>query len=260
MNPQYIKLTAARLTMLPANGRGPVETKILQPPIVTLVTLPSSFNENQVDGRAERNEGGVAITYRERFCDVLEAIERAHRGDDAIAIPVDAVALAEATEAAIKDAMATGIGIVRVISPTVQEAVETAVNGVKAALDAEEAAKVDEKDALPERATDIAARAQNAPRWDDFVQTDGENVGEPKYKRRPRVGDLRITSIKDAQAPNGRYFLEQAYPHAVDENGMSVVTWAAPNLPFPLLRTFDSRDQLIEEVAKTGRESQLVNA
>lgn len=244
MNPQYIKLTAVRVTMLPGNSRGPVETKILQPPIVTLVTLPCSFNESQVDGRAERNDSGIAFTYREQFDDVLAAIERAHRGGDAIAIPVDAVAIAEAAETAIKSAMATGTGIVQVISPTVQEAVETAVNGVKAAIDAEEAAKVDE----------------SGVRWDDFVQTDGENVGEPKYKRRPRVGDLRITSIKDAQAPNGRYFIEQAYPHAVDENGMSVVTWAAPNLPFPLLRTFDSRDQLIEEVAKAGRESQLVNA
>lgn len=235
MNPQYIKLTAARLTMLPANGRGPVETKILQPPIVTLVTLPSSFNENQVDGRAERNEGGVAVTYREKFDDVLEAIERAHRGGDAIAIPVDAVAIAEAAETAIKSAMATGTGIVRVISPTVQEAVETAVNGVKAAIDAEEAAKVDE----------------TGVRWDDVVQTDGENVGEPKYKRRPRVGDLRIRTLCE-----GRYFIEQAYRHENDEE----ITWAAPNLPFPLLRTFDSRDQLIEEVAKAGRESLLVNA
>jgi hypothetical protein len=256
MNPQYIKLTAVRVTMPPpTNGRGqpagPAETKILQPPVVQLVPLPIAFNRGQVDGRAERNDSGVAVTYREQFDDVLEAIERAHRGGDAIAIPVDAVALAEATEAAIKDAMATGIGIVRVISPTVQEAVETAVNGVKAALDAEEAAKVDEKDALPERATDIAARAQNAPRWDDFVQTDGENVGEPKYKRRPRVGDLCIRTLCE-----GRYFIEQAYRHENDEE----ITWAAPNLPFPLLRTFDSRDQLIEEVAKAGRESQLVNA
>ncbi len=227
MNPQYIKLTAVRLTMLPANGRGPVETKILQPPIVTLVTLPSSFNKNQVDGRAERNEGGVAVTYREQFDDVLEAIAVAADNDQAIARPIDREKVAEA---------ASSVGKSEQILPlTVQEAVETAVNGVKAALDAEEAAKVDE----------------TGVRWDDFVQTDGENVGEPKYKRRPRVGDLRIRTLSE-----GRYFLEQAYRHENDEE----ITWAAPNLPFPLLRTFDSRDQLIEEVAKAGRESQLINA
>jgi len=251
MNPQYIKLTAVRLTMLPGNSRGPVETKILQPPLVMLVTLPCSFNENQVDGRAERNESGVAFTYRERFCDVLEAIAVAADNDQAIARPIDSFALAEAAETAIKSAMATGTGIVRVISPTVQEGFEIAVSSVKAALDAEEAAKADEKAALPERATDIAARAQNAPRWDDFVQTDGENVGEPKYKRRPRLGDLRIHSVVP-----GRYFLEQAYVDGPDAD----VEWMAPQLPLHLLRTFDSRDQLIEEVAKAGRESQLVNA
>lgn len=232
MNPQYIKLTAVRVTMPPpTNPRGqpvgPAETKILQPPVVQLVPLPIAFNRGQVDGRAERNDSGVAVTYREQFDDVLEAIAVAADNDQAIARPIDREKIAEAASSVGKSA--------QILPLTVQEAVETAVNGVKAAIDAKEAAKVDE----------------SGVRWDDVVQTDGENVGEPKYKRRPRMGDLRIHSVV-----KGRYFLEQAYVDGPDAD----VEWMAPQLPFQLLRTFDSRDQLIEEVAKAGRESQLVNA
>jgi hypothetical protein len=234
-----------------------------------LVTLPCSFNENQVDGRAERNESGVALTYRERFCDVLEAIMEAAMIGSPIADPGAREKIAEAAQHGVT-AIPVDTGVVRAvspISPTVQEAVETAVNGVKAALDAEEAANDPrEPDGFPAPTGDSSRDLERigkhmdekGPQWNDFVQTDGENVGEPKYKRRPRVGDLRITSVKDAQAPNGRYFIEQAFQVAGALEGD--VDWAAPNLPFPLLRTFDSRDQLIEEVAKAGHESQLVNA
>lgn len=241
MNPQYIKLTAVRVTMPPPTdqrGRpmGQAEVKILQPPVVQLVPLPVAFNKGQVDGRAERNDSGVAVTYRERFDDVLDAIEKAHQEGASIAVPIDREAIAEAT-AAVRPMLAP------VIPLTVQQTVETAVNGVKAAIDAEEA------DCM-HVAPGAESVDENAPRWNDFVQTDGEDVGKPAYSREPKAGDLRIHSVR-----KGSWFLEQAYKG----DGDAEITWAAPSLPFNLLRSFDSRDELIETVHAAGRGNQLVN-
>lgn len=275
MNPQYIKLTAVRITMPPATdqrGRpmGQAEVKILQPPVVQLIPLPVAFNKGQVDGRAERNDSGVAVTYRDRFDDVIDAIEKAHQEGAAIAVPIDREVIAEAA-ASVRPMLAP------VIPLTVQEAVETAVNGVKAALESEEEAfkKVakGEVDAVVgscmnaiERALESegyvkngAAVDENAPKWNDFVQTDGENLGgptvtcsAPAYSREPRAGDLRIHSVR-----KGRYFLEQAVDGEL--HGEPAITWAAPSLPFNLLRSFDSRDELIETVHASGRGNLLVN-
>lgn len=270
MNPQYIKLTAVKFTMPPQHRGQPAQTTILQPPVVQLVPLPQALNKAQVDGRTERTDSGVVVTHRELFDDVIAAIEKAHQEGAAIAVPIDRTALAEA--AANVSAQKEYFHRTR-NAPTIQEAVETAVNGVKAAIEGEEA-KNDPRypDGFPaptgdgtrdlERIRDHlnatanapaigAAVDENAPQWNDFVQTDGESVGAPAYKRRPRVGDLRIHSVEP-----GRFFLEQAWQREGDAD----ITWAAPQVPFSLLSTFDSRDQLIEEVAKAGKESLLVNA
>lgn len=237
MNPQYIKLTAVKVMILPGpNDRrqNVAQMTVLNPHMQQLIPLPQTFTKDPVTGQTQIDRGPVVTTYREQFDDVLQAISDAATFEGAIAVPIDREKLAEAAASA-RPLPAP------MLHPTVQEAVETAVNGVKAALDAEEAkaeAPVGEVDG-------------KGVRWDDVVQTDGENVGAPKYNRQPRVGDLRVHSCEP-----GRYFLEQAYRHEDDAD----ITWAAPNLPFPLLRTFDSRDQLIEEVAKAGRENLLVNA
>lgn len=251
MNPQYIKLTAVRVTMPPPTdqrGRpmGQAEVKILQPPVVQLVPLPVAFNKGQVDGRAERNDSGVVVTYRERFDDVIDAIEKAHQEGAAIAIPIDGEAIAEAVSYARPSVAMPG----DVISVTVQQAVETAVNGVKAAIEAEEA------HCMPVAPGGVD---ENGPRWNDFVQTDGEDIGGPSvtcsapaYSRDPKAGDLRIHSVR-----KGSWFLEQAYDGEL--HGEPAITWAAPNLPFNLLRSFDSRDELIETVHAAGRGNLLVN-
>jgi len=215
MNPQYIKLTAVKVMILPGpNDRrqNVAQMTVLNPHMQQLIPLPQTFTKDPVTGQTQIDRGPVVTTYREQFDDVLQAISDAATFEGAIAVPIDREKLAEAAASA-RPLPAP------MLHPTVQEAVETAVKGV---------------------------------RWDDVVQTDGENVGAPKYKRQPRVGDLRIHSCEQ-----GRYFLEQA--HQGDRDAEDII-WAAPNLPFPLLRTFDSRDQLIEEVAKAGRESLLVNA
>jgi hypothetical protein len=257
MNPQYIKLTAVRVTMPPATdqrGRpiGQAEVKILQPPVVQLIPLPVAFNKGQVDGRAERNDSGVAVTYRELFDDVLIAIGEAEKLGRAIALPIDRQMIDAAAASARPKAP--------IIPLTVQEAVETAVNGVKAALDAEEAPK--KFSSVADLIADLNEDDQvdeNAPQWKDFVQTDGENLGgptvtcsAPAYSREPRAGDLRIHSVR-----KGQYFLEQAFDGEL--HGEPAITWAAPSLPFNLLRSFDSRDELIETVHASGRGNLLVN-
>lgn len=238
MNPQYIKLTAVKITVPPQHRGQPAQMTMLQPPVVELIPLPCLFQKSQVDGRTERNNGGLAVTYRESFDDVLQAINDAATFSGAIAVPIDRESIAQAAES-VRPLPAP------ILPPTVQEAVEVAVNGVKAAIEGEEACR-------GHGDPDLVVVDDKGPQWNDFAQTDGENVGAPKYKRQPRVGDLRIHSCEQ-----GRYFLEQA--HQGDRDAEDII-WAAPNLPFPLLRTFDSRDQLIEEVAKAGRESLLVNA
>jgi hypothetical protein len=214
MNPQYIKLTAVKVMILPGPNerrQNVAQMTVLNPHMQQLIPLPQTFTKDPVTGQTQIDRGPVVTTYREQFDDVLQAISNAATFEGAIAVPIDWEKLDEAAASA-RPLPAP------MLHPTVQEAVETAVNGV---------------------------------RWDDVVQTDGENVGAPNYKRQPRVGDLRIHSCEP-----GRYFLEQAH----QGDGDADIAWAAHNLPFPLLRTFDSRDQLIEEVAKAGRESLLVNA
>jgi hypothetical protein len=222
MNPQYIKLTAVKVMILPGPNerrQNVAQMTVLNPHMQQLIPLPQTFTKDPVTGQTQIDRGPVVTTYREQFDDVLQAISNAATFEGAIAVPIDWEKLDEAAASA-RPLPAP------MLHPTVQEAVETAVNGV---------------------------------RWDDVVQTDGENVGAPKYKRQPRVGDLRIHSCEP-----GRYFLEQAHAETIEGEHLVDATikiiWAAPNLPFPLLRTFDSRDQLIEEVAKAGRESLLVNA
>jgi hypothetical protein len=256
MNPQYIKLTAVKVMILPGPNerrQNVAQMTVLNPHMQQLIPLPQTFTKDPVTGQTQIDRGPVVTTYREQFDDVLQAISDAATFGGAIAVPIDREKLAEAAGAGLT-ARTVNSGVVVPIaapglSPSVQEAVETAVNGVKAALDAEEA-----KAEAPVGEVD-----EKGVRWDDVVQTDGENVGEPKYKRQPRVGDLRIHSCEP-----GRYFLEQAHAGPIEGEHLVDATigiiWAAPHLPFPLLRTFDSRDQLIEEVAKAGRESLLVNA
>lgn len=250
MNPQYIKLTAVKVMILPGpNDRrqNVAQMTVLNPHMQQLIPLPQTFTKDPVTGQTQIDRGPVVTTYREQFDDVLQAISDAAAADRAIAFPIDREKLAEAAGAGI--AARPSIAVPGNILTTVQEAVEAAVNGVKAALDAEEA-----KAEAPAGEVD-----EKGPAWNDFVHTDGENVGAPKYNREPRVGDLRIHSCEP-----GRYFLEQAHAETIEGEHLVDATigiiWAAPNLPFPLLRTFDSRDQLIEEVAKAGRESLLVNA
>lgn len=327
MHPQYIKLTAVRVTMPPPTNQrgqpiGPAEIKMLQPPVVQLVPLPIAFNKGQVDGRAERNDSGVAVTYRELFDDVLEAINQAADNDVAIAVPIDRERIANAAKAMDDIAgMVPALAAQRIratgISPTVQEAVETAVNGVRAALDAEEKGVCafpqctcpPEKTCIGDeekrkRAVEYASMEgvepnyatykttpppdENDPKWKDFVQIDGESVGAPAkcdhewvplsstrrkckkcaadnlhahdknfgapaYSREPKAGDLRIHSLQP-----GKFFLEQLREYEL--HGEPQSGWAAPELPFSLMRTFDSRDELIEAVEKAGRGKLLVNA
>lgn len=246
MNPQYIKLTAVKVMILPGPNerrQNVAQMTVLNPHMQQLIPLPQTFTKDPVTGQTQIDRGPVVTTYREQFDDVVAAIATASSSARAIAMPINREAMAEAASdiAGMVPSLMRRPMPAPILSPTVQEAVETAVNGVKAALDAEEA-----KAEAPAGEVD-----EKGPQWNDFVQTDGENVGAPKYNRQPRAGDLRIHSCEP-----GRYFLEQAYRHEDDAD----ITWAAPNLPFPLLRTFDSRDQLIEEVAKAGRESLLVNA
>lgn len=269
MNPQYIKLTAVRVTIPPQNGRGQAQMMVLQPPVERLLPLPQMFTKNQADGRTEVETPGMVVTYRERFDDVVTAIAQAAQLGNCIALPVNREAIEAATGdiAGIVPALAAQRIRATGISPTVQEAVETAVNGVKAALDAEEEAfkqvAKGEVDAVVSSAMDAIEKAlnsegyvkngaavdENDPKWKDFVQTDGESVGAPAYSREPKAGDLRIHSVEE-----GRFFLESASDHK-DE-----ITWHAPQLPFHLLRTFDSRDELIEAVHNAGHGKLLVNA
>jgi hypothetical protein len=254
MNPQYIKLTAVKVMILPGpNDRrqNVAQMTVLNPHVQQLIPLPQTFTKDPVTGQTQIDRGPVVTTYREQFDDVLQAISDAATFGGAIAAPINREKLAEAAASA-RPLPAP------MLHPTMQEVVETAVNGVKAALDAEEVAKFSSVEELMADLND-EQMDENGPRWNDFAQTDGENVGEPKYKRQPRVGDLRIHSCEP-----GRYFLEQAHAGPIEGEHLVDATigiiWAAPHLPFPLLRTFDSRDQLIEEVAKAGRESLLVNA
>lgn len=97
--PQYVRLTATRVIVLPQKQNQQPQLTILNPPSVRLVPLPMQFFRNQGSGRCEMEFGGIVTEFAEAFEDVLLALEHAHDGGDLIARPFCPTQIQEAVGA-----------------------------------------------------------------------------------------------------------------------------------------------------------------
>jgi hypothetical protein len=227
--PQYIRLTATRILQPQQKKDGRVEMMhtVLQPPVVRLVPLPAMFNSAQQDGRTEHDMGNMVVSYQELFADVLQAIEDAAQAGRCIAIPMNATQLASAVTAALpKFPMPVKAGEMFDKVAFAEKATtpkNTAVEDVAGAV------KV------------VQAADEIAQKWDDFVQTDGENTGAPAA-RTFTTGDLRLCEAETAWQVL-----------AFDGEG-----WSVAHVPSELLRPYPSEGSARAAVRLAGYARRLV--
>lgn len=217
--PQYVVLTVTRVAMRNPKNPKHATANILNPPVRQLFVLPLMLSKSQYSDHAEiENADGRLLTFAEHFEDVVNAINDASLATMAVARPVRRDEIAAVAHQAEH------------------------LRNLGAEMRAAEGAKHQDET--------IEEHVERTRRWDDFVQTDGENVGLPIA---PRAGarDLLVGDLRIIKMDGDRYWIEIA---TETEAGY---TWARHGVPAELLPLCDTREAAQAAVKLAGYSRRL---
>lgn len=241
--PQYIVLTVTRVAVKSRNNPKIAQAQIINPPVRQLFVLPLMMSKAQHADSTEIEIDGQLLSISEHFDDVVNSINDALMGGLAVAKPARRDLAVQAAQQ-------------RPEAPSPLHEVAAAMRQAEGAKHQGEIPGVPSSDITGEQLNAAGVRDfpdEDAPRWDDFAQTSGENVGAPAAeKRQPVAGDLRIVKY------DGDLFWIEIAVSASPDRDCGDIGWFRHGVPSELMPMYESVEAAREAVKLAGYIRRLI--